>query len=122
MMWPLEDASELKRWYRDFMVPAPEDMNGLFAFMTVPPGPPFREQLHDKKMCGVVWCYTGPRDEAEERFKAIRKFGATAVDFVGPIPRPALQSMFDGLYPAGLQWYWKADSLGHFPMMRLWSM
>ena len=27
----------------------------------------------------------------------------------GPIPFPVLQSLFDGLYPAGLQWYWKAD-------------
>ena len=27
----------------------------------------------------------------------------------GPIPFPILQSLFDGLYPPGLQWYWKAD-------------
>jgi len=25
------------------------------------------------------------------------------------MPFTALQSMFDGLFPAGLQWYWKAD-------------
>ena len=25
------------------------------------------------------------------------------------MPYPALQSMFDALYPPGLQWYWKAD-------------
>jgi hypothetical protein len=31
------------------------------------------------------------------------------MDFAGPIPVPALQSMFDGLYPPGLQWYWNAD-------------
>ena len=31
------------------------------------------------------------------------------MDFAGPIPFPVLQSLFDGLYPAGLQWYWKAD-------------
>jgi len=31
------------------------------------------------------------------------------VDFAGPIPFPALQSLFDAQYPAGLQWYWKAD-------------
>ena len=32
-----------------------------------------------------------------------------ALDLVGPIPHPVLQSMFDGLYPTGHQWYWKAD-------------
>ena len=33
------------------------------------------------------------------------------VDLVGKLPYPALQSMFDPLYPAGLQWYWRADFL-----------
>ena len=47
------------RWYRDFITQAPEDINGFFAFLTVPPGPPFPEHLHNQKMCGVVWCYTG---------------------------------------------------------------
>ncbi|PYJ36427.1 MAG: oxidoreductase, partial [Verrucomicrobia bacterium] len=31
------------------------------------------------------------------------------LDFVGPLPQPALQSMFDPIYPPGLQWYWRAD-------------
>ena len=31
------------------------------------------------------------------------------MDLVGPIPYPALQSMFDPLLPPGLQHYWKAD-------------
>jgi FAD/FMN-containing dehydrogenase len=42
-------------------------------------------------------------------FAPIRAFGPPAIDFAGPIPWPALQSMFDALYPSGLQWYWKAD-------------
>jgi len=28
---------------------------------------------------------------------------------LGAMPFPALQSMFDGLLPTGLQWYWKGD-------------
>jgi hypothetical protein len=60
-------------------------------------------------MCGVVWCYTGPLEQAEEAFKPIRGFLTPALDFVGPIPHPMLQSMFDPLYPPGMQWYWKAD-------------
>ena len=60
-------------------------------------------------MCGIVWCYTGPLDKAEDVFKPIRGFKKPALDFVGPIPHPALQSMFDPIYPPGLQWYWKAD-------------
>ena len=109
MIWPLEQASDLLKFWRDFITAAPEDINGWFVFITVPPAPPFPEQFHMKKMCAVVWCYTGPMDQAEERFKPIRAFGPPAVDFAGPVPFPALQSLFDAQYPAGLQWYWKAD-------------
>lgn len=88
---------------------ATDDLNGFFAFLIVPPGPPFPEHLHNEKMCGVVWCYTGPLERAEETFKPIREFLTPALDFVGPLPHPMLQSMSDALYPPGLQWYWKAD-------------
>ena len=32
-----------------------------------------------------------------------------ALDGVGEAPYPVLQSAFDGLYPRGLQWYWRGD-------------
>jgi FAD binding domain/Berberine and berberine like len=109
MLWEMNDAREIMQWYRKFIKEAPDNINGFFAFLTVPPAPPFPESLHLKIMCGIVWCYTGPMDKAEEVFQPIRNFKTPALDFVGPIPVPALQSMFDGLYPPGLQWYWKAD-------------
>ena len=104
MLWELEQATEVMQWYREFSPSAPDDVNGFFAFLTVPPGPPFPEHLHNKKMCVVVWCYTGPLDQAEEVFKPIRGFGPPALDLVGPMPHPVLQGMFDALYPPGLQW------------------
>ncbi len=109
MLWHLDQAEEVMKWYRQFIVTAPENITGFFAFLVVPPGPPFPEQLHLKKMCAIVWCYTGPLEEAEQVFKPIRSKFPPALDLVGPLPHPALQSMFDPIYPAGLQWYWKAD-------------
>lgn len=109
MLWDLDKAPEVMRWYREFITQAPDDLNGFFAFLVVPPGPPFPEHLHNKNMCGIVWCYTGPLADAEEIFKPIRKLLTPALDLVGPIPHPVLQSMFDPLYPPGFQWYWKAD-------------
>jgi FAD/FMN-containing dehydrogenase len=110
MLWYPEKAAEVLRWYRDFMPSAPEEFNGFFAFLGVPPGPPFPEHLWGKTMCGVVWCYTGPLEEADAAFAPIRAlFGPPALDWVGPLPEPALQGMFDGIYPPGDQWYWKAD-------------
>ncbi|GAB7544818.1 FAD-binding oxidoreductase [Cupriavidus sp. 8B] len=109
MLWPMDQARELMKWWRDFILTAPQDINGWFGFVTVPPGPPFPESVHLQKMCAVVWCYTGPLDQAEARFKPIRDAMPPAVDFAGSIPWPVLQSLFDALYPPGLQWYWKAD-------------
>ena len=34
---------------------------------------------------------------------------------MGSMPYPALQSMFDAIYPPGLQWYWSGDFLGQIP-------
>lgn len=109
MLWDLDKAPEIMAWYREFITQAPEDLSGFFAFLVVPPAPPFPAHLHNRRMCGVVWCYTGSLEKAEEIFKPIRGSLTPALDLVGPIPHPALQSMFDALYVSGLQWYWKAD-------------
>src|SRR5512136_771973 len=58
MLWPLDRAADILAWYREFLPKAHDEINGFFAFLTVPPGPPFPEHLHNKKMCGVVWCCT----------------------------------------------------------------
>jgi hypothetical protein len=108
MFWPLEKAAEAMKFYDEYTKNASNDLYGFFAFLIVPPGPPFPEHLHNKNVCGVVWCYTGPADKREEVFKPIREFGPPILDFVGEIPMPALNGMFDELYPAGMQWYWKS--------------
>ena len=73
MLWHLDQATDIMKWYREFIVHAPEEMNGFFAFLTVPPGPPFPEELHFKKMCGIVWCYNGPLEKANEILEPLRK-------------------------------------------------
>jgi hypothetical protein len=110
MLWPMERAKEVMQWYREFITQAPDELGGFFAFLKVPPGPPFPEALHMRTMCGIVWCYTGPADNAEVLFAPIQRIaGGAALSLVGPLPYPALQSMFDPLYPPGHQWYWRAD-------------
>jgi FAD/FMN-containing dehydrogenase len=114
-LWPLAQAEEAMRWYREFIAQAPDELNGYFAFLTVPPVAPFPEALWNQKMSGVVWCYAGPPERADEVFAPIRAFGPPALDGVQEMPFPALQSAFDALYPPGLQWYWKADFFTELP-------
>ncbi|MGH8674124.1 MAG: FAD-binding oxidoreductase, partial [Burkholderiales bacterium] len=107
--WALEKSAEVLRWYADFIREAPNELNGFFAFVTVPPVPPFPESLHNRKACGVIWCYVGPEDKADKVFKPVREFASPLLHGVHALPLPALQSFFDPLYPPGHYWYWKAD-------------
>lgn len=108
MFWPIEKAGEAMRFYDDLTKNASRDLYGFFAFLVVPPAAPFPEHLWNQNVCGVVWNYTGPIEKAEEVFKPIRAFGPPILDFVSEIPMPALNTMFDALYPPGMQWYWRA--------------
>lgn len=109
MLWPIEQAAEVMTFYRDFLAQAEEELSGFFAFLIVPPHPPFPQHLQLKNVCGVVWCYTGPANSAEEVFQSIREQLNPAVDFTGPLPYPELQSQLDQAAPPGLQQYWRAD-------------
>jgi UDP-N-acetylenolpyruvoylglucosamine reductase len=115
MLWEQHQAADVLQWYREFITEAPEELNGFFAHLVVPPGPPFPKELHNRTMCGIVWCYSGIPGKAEKAFKPVRKFLKPALELVGPMPYPALQSMFDPLYPPGLQWYWRADFVKEIP-------
>ena len=69
--------------YREFILRAPEHINGFFAFLTVPPAPMFPEHLHMKKVCGVMWVCTGPAARAEADTRALRSVGTPVLDHQG---------------------------------------
>jgi len=109
MFWSLEDAPEVMRRYEQFITDAPEELNGFFAFMTVPPVDLFPAELHMRKVCAVVWCSTEGAERTAEMLAPTASWPEPLLSGVGPVPFPVLQSLFDGLYAPGLQWYWKAD-------------
>jgi FAD/FMN-containing dehydrogenase len=114
--WPVELGAEVLSAYREFLPGAPRELNGFFAFHTVPPAPPFPEEIHLRKVCGVVWCYVGGEDEAAKAMAPLLDaLPEPLMHGVQPMPHPALQSAFDGLYPPGDQWYWRAAFVNEIP-------
>ncbi len=109
IFWAVEDAPEIMRRYEPFITDAPEDLNGFFAFLTVPPVPLFPQHLHLRKVCGVIWCSTADAATTNRWLEPVQEWAKPLMVGVGPMPLPALQSLFDGLYTPGLQWFWKAD-------------
>ena len=115
MFWELERSADLLRWYREFILDAPEELNGFFAFMSVPPAPLFPEELHLRKVAAIAWCWAGPEEGAADALAEARAQDGLLLDGVQAMPLPALQSAFDGIYPAGDQWYWRADFVESIP-------
>jgi FAD/FMN-containing dehydrogenase len=114
--WAVEDAAEVLRAYREFLPNAPRELNGFFAFASVPPAPPFPEELHLRKVCGVVWCYAGPAEDAAAAMAPLLEaVPEPLLHGVQEMPLPALQGAFDPVYPAGDQWYWRADFVDEIP-------
>jgi FAD/FMN-containing dehydrogenase len=107
-LFPLDRGAEILRFWDRFIAEAPEDINGWFGFLTVPPVDPFPPELQLQKMCGIVWCANCEPDRATELLAPVRDL-QPALDGVMELPFPALQSVFDALYPKGQQWYWRAD-------------
>jgi FAD/FMN-containing dehydrogenase len=115
ILYDIADTSDVLRWYREIQPSLPEELSGWFALLTIPPAPPFPEELWLRKACAVVWCYTGPPERADETLAPVRGFGTPLLDGTHQVPFPALQSVFDALYPAGLQWYWRTDFFREIP-------
>jgi FAD/FMN-containing dehydrogenase len=109
MFWPIEQLERTLRWYREWLPRAPEDVYAFYLTAAVPAGEPFPEEIHGRRVCGLLWCYTGPAERADAVMQEAREVAEPLFAFTGPMPYPALQSMFDGLYPPGDQWYWKGD-------------
>jgi len=107
VFWPIERTGEIMEWFHDLIHDAPEDLNGFIATMVVP-GPPFPEALHGRKVCGIVWCCTGD-EELRSRLDENIAEKDPLFEHLGEMPYPAIQSLFDGFMPPGMQWYWKAD-------------
>jgi FAD/FMN-containing dehydrogenase len=113
VLYDLADSADVLRWYREFLPAQPRQLAGFFAFLTIPPAPPFPEELHMRKVCGIAWCYAGEDDSAALR--EARSFGKPLLDGVASMPLPAWNSAFDALYPAGDQWYWRGEFVKEIP-------
>ena len=110
IFWDVKDAREVMEWYREFLPRAPLELGVFLGLKTVPSTDPFPRDIWGKKICALIGCYTGPLEQAEQAIKPIRNELPPAIlDWMGPMPFPALQSLFDPLLPPGLQWYWKGD-------------
>jgi FAD/FMN-containing dehydrogenase len=107
MLWPLARGAEVLSWYRDFLASTPDELNAWFGFLTVPPAPPFPDELQLQKVAAVLFCWAGDPADADGALAPARAL-QPALDGVQPMPPAAINAAFDPIYPAGEQWYWRS--------------
>ena len=114
MFWDLSDAPKVMKYWQEYIMDAPEAVNGYFGFHTVPPADMFPKEHQLKKAGMIAWCFSGDQSKAEEVLRTFRSYVTPMIDFAGPIPFTFLQTLFDGLFVPGMQWYWNADFFTRF--------
>ncbi|HEU5216508.1 MAG TPA: FAD-binding oxidoreductase [Gaiellaceae bacterium] len=107
VLYDIDAAADVLRWYREFVPAQPDELGIWYGLVSVPPGPPFPEELHLRKCAALVLTQLG--EEESDALRAARSFGTPLLDGVGPMPLPIWNTAFDGVYAPGDQWYWRGD-------------
>ncbi len=116
IFWEAKHAKAVMRAYRDFLPTAPEELGAFVGLKTVPPMDPFPKDYWGKRACAVISAYNGPAADGEKAIAPLLKaVPPPAFNWMGAMPFPAIQGLFDVFFPKGLQWYWKGDFVKSLP-------
>jgi len=110
IFWEATHARAIMRAYRDFLPTAPEEMGAFVGLKTVPSMDPFPRDYWGRRACAVISSYNGPAEEgAKLMARFLESLPPPIFNWMGEMPFPAMQGLFDPFFPKGLQWYWKGD-------------
>jgi hypothetical protein len=114
--WDQKHARMVMQRYREFLPEAPEELGAFLGLKTVLSSAPFPEELWGKRICLLMSCYDGTEVEGKKALAPLLdSLPAPWFNWMSTMAYPAVQSMFDGLYPKGMQWYWRGDFVKTLP-------
>jgi FAD/FMN-containing dehydrogenase len=114
VMYPMDEAPAVFRFFRDFMADAPDDLMAIAILWNSPADESIPGPARDVPVVILAGAHSGPFAEGERAIAPFRSVSAPLVDFSGPMPFVAAQRLFDADYPNGRRYYWKSlylDSL-----------
>ena len=111
VFYPAEAAGELLRAFRDWAGDAPDEATALVNLTTAPPLPVIPAEWHGKKVVALIAASTGPLEEGEALFGAVRGVAEPIADLLGPMPYGVIQTLIDPLWVKGIHSYFKATNL-----------
>ncbi|HEU4642989.1 MAG TPA: FAD-binding oxidoreductase [Gemmatimonadaceae bacterium] len=105
---PLSDARTVLRYYRDYIMRAPDEMVCWFVLRQAPPLPFLATDWHGKEILALAMIYFGDTAMGERTMEPLRRFGHPIADVVAPHPYAAWQQVLDPLLVPGMRNYWKS--------------
>lgn len=109
MFYEFDDAAAVLKGFSEYIMKAPEQLGCFFGWQIAPELPFIPADRVGDLFCVLVVCWNGPHEQAEEVLRPLRDIAEVKAQYVEPMPLPALNSLFDGSVPKGMQHYWKAD-------------
>jgi FAD/FMN-containing dehydrogenase len=100
---------DLVRRYRELIVEAPRKLGAVLAFTKAAPLPFIAAEWHQRPVAAVVLCWSGAAERGEKAVAPFLDLGPSVGSFVGRMPYPQINTLFDGLLPPGLRHYWKGN-------------
>jgi hypothetical protein len=102
VFWDFEHARKVMRAYRDFLRDAPEQLGAFVGLKTVPSVEGFPPEHQGRRTAAVVACSNGPADQGAEVIgRLLDVLPPPLFNWLGEMPYPAAQTMFDALMPKG---------------------
>ena len=108
LFYEVDKSEVLMKLYRDFINTAPRELGLFFGTIFTPPAPFLPDEHHNKKMGKIVFCFNGSEADGLAVIEPFLAVGPSA-QVAGMFPFAMWNSMFDAMFPAGRQDYWKAD-------------
>jgi FAD/FMN-containing dehydrogenase len=109
VIYPIERAREVMRFYRDFVRGAPDELFTILALVTAPPAPEVPRELEGKLVLAILVCYSGDPNEGERVLQPLRASEPAAADLVKVTTYREVQTMLDAANPPGRLNYWKSE-------------
>src|SRR5947207_462337 len=108
IVWAMEDAPQVMRFYRDFAREAPDELTTIVQYRTLPPFPVFPPQFHGRKVLQIAAVWAGRIADGEHAVEPLRACGKPLFDLVSPRPYLAHQSANDKALLHGWHYYWRS--------------
>ena len=110
VVYPLEQARQVLKRYREFTSTAPEDMTVWSVMRKAPPLPFLPEDVHGKEVVVLAFMYAGDPPQGAELADILKSFGEPYGDHIGVMSYIEWQQSFDPLLTPGARNYWKSHN------------